>query len=200
MSTTGLALVVAVYLIGLLVLRRIRHSLIGYLWMAFGLAAILVLAGQTGGWDVPLGSLQASILTFLANALGLRLAQLAPASLVVPDPSGWSVLQIGVECSTLIEASVFAGLMLFYPRFPAGERLMRLAAGLGATFVINLARLAVIVGLIAWLGKPVVSLAHAVVGRLVFFVGIVLVYWRMMTLPTLRMVRRDLEVSGRSVL
>jgi hypothetical protein len=50
------------------------------------------------------------------------------------------------------------------------------------------------------LGKPAVPWAHAVVGRLVFFVGIVIVYWRMLTLPTLRVVRRDLEVSGRSVL
>jgi hypothetical protein len=33
----------------------------------------------------------------------------------------------------------------------------------------------------------------------VFFVGIVFVYWRMLTLPTIRFVRRDLEVSGRAV-
>jgi exosortase/archaeosortase family protein len=125
---------------------------------------------------------------------------LAPATLLVPDPTGWSVLQIGLECSTLIEASVFAGLLLFYPRLPPRDRALRLGAGLGATFLINLARLAVIIGMVMILGKPAVPWAHAVVGRMVFFVGIVIVYWRMLTLPTLRLVRRDMEVSGRSVL
>jgi exosortase family protein XrtG len=131
---------------------------------------------------------------------GLTLQSLGTAELVVPDPTGWSILSIGIECSTLIEASVFAGLLLFYPRFPASDRLLRLLAGVGATFLINLARLAVIVGMVATLGKAAVPLAHTFVGRMVFFIGIVVVYWRMLTMPTLRLVRRDLEISGRAVM
>jgi exosortase family protein XrtG len=200
MTTSGLALAIAVYLIGLLALRRARFSLLGYLWGAFGLAAVLILTGQQAGWNVPLGDLQGSLLVGIGKALGSRFEMLAPATLLVPDPTGWSVLQIGLECSTLIEASVFAGLLLFYPRLPPRDRALRLGAGLGATFLINLARLAVIIGMVMILGKPAVPWAHAVVGRMVFFVGIVIVYWRMLTLPTLRLVRRDMEVSGRSVL
>lgn len=198
MTPTGLAAGLAVYVMGLLALRRVRHGLIAYVWGAFGLAALFVLAAQMGRWYEPFGGLQARILATLGNSFGLGLSTLEPAYLVVLDPTGWSVMTVGVECSTLIEAAVFAGLLLFYPRFPTGERLLRLVAGLGFTFLINLARLAVIVGLVATLGKPAVPLAHAVVGRLIFFVGVVIVYWRMMTMPTLRMVRRDLEVSGRS--
>jgi exosortase family protein XrtG len=200
MTTAGLALAVGSYILGLLALRKARFSLIGYLWGSFGLAAVLILVGQQAGWNIPLGNLQGGILVVIAGALGLRLEVLAPATLLVPDPTGWSVLQIGLECSTLIEASVFAGLLLFYPRLPPRDRILRLGAGLGATLLINLARLSVIVGLVVTLGKPAVPWAHAVVGRLVFFVGIVVVYWQMLTLPTLRLVRRDLEVSGRSVL
>jgi len=200
MTTNGLASAFAIYLLGLLALRRARYSLVGYLWGAFGLAAVLILTGQLAGWNVPLGNLQGSVLVAIGKALGSRFEMLAPATLLVPDPTGWSVLVIGIECSTMIEASVFAGLLLFYPRIPPNERFVRLGAGLGATFLINLARLAVIVGMVMTLGKPAVPWAHAVVGRLVFFVGIVIVYWRMLTLPTLRVVRRDLEVSGRSVL
>ncbi len=199
MSYTGLAIGVAVYLAGLLLLRRQRHGLLGYVWSAFGFAAILVLAGQLGDWNRPLGNLQASILMGLGSVFGLGIGTLESTSLVIPDPSGWSVLQIGIECSTLIEASVFAGLMLFYPRFPTDERLLRLTAGLGATFLINLARLSVIIGMVMILGKPAVPWAHTIVGRLVFFLGIVIVYWRMLTLPTLRLIRRDLEVTGRAL-
>jgi exosortase family protein XrtG len=199
MTNSLLAALLGIYLIGLLALRRMRFGLIGYVWGAFGLAALFILASQIGQWNLPLGSLEANIVVALANALGMHLAFLDPASLIVPDPTGWSIMRIGVECSTLIEAAVFGGLMMFYPRFPPGERLVRLTAGLGATFLINLARLSVIVGMVTTMGKPAVPWAHAVVGRLVFFIGVVTVYWRMMTLPTLRMVRRDLEVSGRAV-
>ena len=200
MTTTHVALAAILYLVGLLALRAQRSRLIGYLWSAFGLAALLFMLGILGEWNLPLGALQASALTAVAGVFGVKLAALGPATLIVPDPTGWSVLGIGVECSTLIEGSVFLGLMLFYPRFPAGERLLRIGIGLAATVLVNLVRLGVIVLIVTTLGKPAVPWAHAVVARLVFFAGIVYVYWRMMTLPTLTMIRRDLEVSGRSVL
>ena len=132
--------------------------------------------------------------------LGVTLSTLGASTLVVPDPTGWSVLGIGIECSTLIEAAVFTGLMLFYPRFGGVARLSRLSLGLGATFGLNMLRLGVIVLMVVTLGKPAVVWAHAIVARLVFFVGIVFLYWRMLTLPTLSTVKRDLEVSGRAVL
>lgn len=198
MTSTGLAAGLAVYVVGLIALRRARYGLIAYVWGAFGMAALFILAAQLGRWYEPFGGLQARILAGIGTTFGLGLSTLAPAYLVVPDPTGWSVMAIGVECSMLIEGAVFAGLLLFYPRFPPQERFLRLGAGLGATFLINLARLAVIVTLVVTIGKPAVPVAHAVVGRLIFFVGVVFVYWRMMTMPTLRIVRRDLEVSGRA--
>ncbi len=199
MSTGWLAAGVAVYLLGLLMLRKQRFGLLGYVWASFGFAAILILTGRVGNWNLPLGSLQANGLIVVGNWMGLDLQAFESASVLVPDPSGWSVLQIGIECSTLIEASVFAGLILYYPRFPSGERLFRFFAGLAATLLINFARLAVIIGMVMTIGKPAVPWAHAIVGRLVFFCGIVVVYWRMFTMPTLHLVRRDLEVTGRAI-
>lgn len=200
MTASYLSLAMSVYLFGLLALRRHRFALPGYLWSAFGLAAILVLVATVGEWHQSFGSAQAQLLSRAAEAVGIELASVGPATLVVPDPSGWSILTIGVECSTLIEASVFVGLILFYPRFPAGERVLRLFAGLGGTFLVNLLRLAVIVAIVTTLGKPAVPWAHVVIARLVFFVGIVVIYWRMLTMPTLSIVRRDLEVSGRAIM
>jgi exosortase family protein XrtG len=201
MSILGLALFVSVYLAGLVFLRRIRKGLIGYAWGAFGLAATLVFAGQIGGWNVPLGAAQAWLLEQASNLIGAGLRTVGPEhALVVPDSTGWSILQVGIECSALIEVSIFAGLLLFYPRFPPGERLKRLALGVLLTILINLARLTVIVVMVAWLGKPALPWAHAVVGRLVFFLGILILYWRMLTLPTLAMVRREIETTQRNAL
>ncbi|MBN1438602.1 MAG: archaeosortase/exosortase family protein [Anaerolineales bacterium] len=198
MSTAALSVFCAVYFAGLVLLRKARVGLFAYLWDSFGLAAILIFAGQIGGWNAPLGAFQAWIVALVGNLFGAGLQIVPDGGLVVPDPTGWSILQVGIECSALIEISIFAGLILFYPRLPAGERLGRLGAGVAATLAVNLVRLAVIAALVAAFGKPVTPLAHAVVGRLVFFAGILYLYWRMLTLPTLKMVRRELEVTQRN--
>jgi exosortase family protein XrtG len=201
MSILALSIFALVYLAGLVLLRKARRGLLAYLWSAFGLAAILVFAGQIGGWNIPFGAVQAWLILQAGNLFGAGLMQVgAEGALVVPDPTGWSILQVGIECSALIEISIFAGLILFYPRIPAGERIRRLFTGGLATILVNLARLAVIVLMVVWLGKPAISWAHAVVGRLVFFAGILLIYWRMLTLPTLGVVRREMETARRNAL
>jgi exosortase family protein XrtG len=199
-SPLALSIFCAVYLAGLLMLRKARLGLVAYVWDAFGLAAILIFIGQLGGWNMPLGAFQAEILAFLSSLVGGGWQIVPGGGLVVPDPTGWSILQVGIECSALIEMSIFIGLMLFYPRLPASQRLGRIAFGVAATIAVNLIRLAIIAVMVATLGKPIVPWAHAVVGRLVFFVGILFLYWRMLTLPTLTLVRRELEVSQRNTL
>jgi exosortase family protein XrtG len=199
-STLGLSIFCIVYLAGLLLFRKAQKGLLAYLWDAFGLAAILIFAGQIGGWNAPLGTAQAWILVAISNLVGGGWQIVADGGLVIPDPTGWSILRIGIECSAMIELSIFIGLMMFYPRLPAGERLGRVGLGVLATIGINLLRLAVIAVMVATLGKPVVPWAHAIVGRLVFFVGILYLYWRMLTLPTLKLVRRELEVTQRNAL
>jgi exosortase family protein XrtG len=200
MTLPGLSIFVAAYLAGLLLLRKARMGLIGYLWGAFGFAAIIVLAGQIGGWNGPMGAVQATLLETAANFFGFGLRVMPDGALVVPDPTGWSILYIGIECSALIESAIFTGLLLFYPAMTSGERLGRLGIGLLLTFLLNLVRLAVIVIIINTLGKQYVPIAHAVVGRLVFFFGILFVYWQMLTMPTLSMVRRGMEVTHRNIL
>ncbi|MGB7538187.1 MAG: hypothetical protein WBM17_06580 [Anaerolineales bacterium] len=200
MSPLALSIFSAVYLAGLLILRKARQGLIAYIWGAFGFAAIVIFAGQLGNWNEPLGNLQVGFLVLLSQLVGGPLQMVQGGGLVVPDPTGWSILRVGIECSALIEMSIFAGLMLFYPRLPAPERLGRMAFGVAATILINLVRLAVIIVMVATLGKPIVPWAHAVFGRLVFFAGVLYLYWRMLTLPTLTMIRRELEVTRRTAL
>ncbi|HLF01319.1 MAG TPA: hypothetical protein VI547_05050 [Anaerolineales bacterium] len=200
MTTQSISVLAAIYLVGMVILRQSRFGLIGYLWSAFGFTALGVLISQIGQWNVALGRVEAGHMVALFGWMGLQVGGSDRASIIVPDPTGWSVLNIGVECSALIEAFIFTGLLLFYPRFTTGERIQRLFLGLAATYLINLIRMAVIVGMIHWLGKEAAPIAHAIVARLIFFAGVVVVYWYLLTLPTLRVVRRELEVSGRAVL
>jgi exosortase family protein XrtG len=200
MTTQTLSLLAVLYLAGLVALRRARYTLLGYLWAAFGFAALGILTSQVGQWNVALGRVEVATLVRAGGWLGLEAAGLQRSSLVVPDPTGWSILNIGLECSTLIEAFIFVGLLLFYPRFSGLQRLQRMGIGLASLYLLNLVRLAVIIGMIMLWGKPAAALAHAVVARLVFFVGMIAIYWWLLTRPTLGLIRREMEVTGRAVL
>jgi len=198
-NPTLLGLILAAYVIGLILFRRLNYGLLTYVWGAFGLTLNGALLGQFAGWNVALGHLEAVNVIAIADLFGFQLELFGQAGLLVPDPSGWSALTVGIECSTLIEAFTFLGLIGFYPRLSPAGRLKRLAAGLAATYLLNLGRIAIIIFMIYFFGKPFLPLAHVVLARLFFFVGIVWVYWRLLTLPTLHIIRRDLEVSGRAV-
>jgi exosortase family protein XrtG len=199
MTAQLLSVLVVIYIAGLVGLRRARYTLFGYLWGAFGLAALGIMLAQLGEWNVALGRVEVSTLVRAFGWLGLEAAGRQGSSLVVPDPTGWSILNIGIECSTLVEAFVFIGLLMFYPRFAPVQRFQRLGVGLAAIYLINLVRMGVIIGMIMWLGKPWAALAHTVVARLVFFIGMIAIYWWLLTVPTLRIIRRDMEVTGRAV-
>jgi exosortase/archaeosortase family protein len=68
-----------------------------------------------------------------------------------------------------------------------------MAVGLVATYVINILRLLLIIAFLHWGGKDVIFLAHTVIGRGVFFILVVAVYWFVFTRAALRVVRERVE-------
>jgi len=199
MSWLQLQLLTVVYIAGTLAIYRKRWYLFAYIWAAFGFAFVFIHLSLLQEWNMALAALEASHTEMIMAPLGLTLTFLDDVTLLVPDPTGWSSLRFSIECSTLIELSVFSGLVLFYPRFTLRRRWSYLALGVIGTYLLNLLRVVVIVVLIHIWGKPMVPVAHAVIGRLVYFAGVIALYWFILTKPTLAMVRRSIEVSGRAV-
>jgi len=189
----------ALYIIGLIWLQRKRWRLSRYVWGAFGLTFLFIHLSLLQGWNEALAAVEAQHVQSIMAVLGARLQIFEATTLLVPDSTGWTGLQVGVECSTLIELSVFAGLVLFYPRFSLQTRWKSLLLGVIGTYLLNLLRLMIIAGMVTIWGKSVVVLAHAVIARVIYFGGIVLLYWFLLTRPTLIMVRRSIESSGRAV-
>lgn len=187
-----------VYLAGLFGLGRRRWRLARYIWGAFGLAFLLIHLALLLGWHTALAAAEAGHLQSILALAGIEIQRVETAAILVPDATGWSGLRIGIESSALIEMTVFLGLLLFYPQLPLSSRGRHLIIGLAGTYALNLLRLLVIVGMILIWGKPAVPLAHYVVGRLVFFGGVVILYWYLLTKPTLRIVHELIESSGRA--
>ncbi len=91
-----------------------------------------------------------------------------------------------------MEFSVLIGLVMFYPTFTFIKKLRETLFGLSAVYVINVIRLMIIVTMIYGLGEGVTFIAHAVVGRLFFFISVIVLFWYIITRPTL-------EVVGKAV-
>lgn len=190
---------VAVYLLSLLWLTRTRRHLGTYVWGAFGLTFLGVNIVSLTGWAEVFQNMEARHLAALFTLAGRPLRVFEGSVVLIPEATGWTGIGIGIECSTLIESFALTGLVMFYPRLTSGERVARTAIGLLATYILNMLRLVVIVIMIMAWGKPVVMLAHALVGRLIFFLGVVWLFWKLLTVPTLHIIKRDIEITGRAV-
>ncbi len=197
MTWTGIQIAGLIYIAGLLWIQRQRWMLLLYVWKAFGLAFIALNIAVIANWHVALASLESAQITAILNAVHVPVQVIDGTTLLVPDATGWSGLKVGVESSTLIELSVLCGLLLFYPKQTAYQRSFRLLIGIVGTYLLNLLRLFIIIAMILLWGKPAVAIGHALVGRLAYFIGVVLLYWFLMTKPTIRRVHEVMTESGR---
>jgi exosortase family protein XrtG len=117
--------------------------------------------------------------------------------LAIPSSTGWAVFDIGLECSAILEMSAIVGLTAFYPAFRPLQRLVLGVVGLTVTYVINIMRILLIVGIIDVMGTGWVFAAHAVFGRVFFFAATVVLYWFLLTRPTIGFTRaRVAEVTA----
>jgi exosortase family protein XrtG len=113
--------------------------------------------------------------------------------LVVSQDVGWTMLQVTVESSGLLETGVISGMLLFYPGWSLRRRIIFTICAILATYIANIVRLMVIVLTLHEMGKNSLLISHTIVGRAVFFALVILIYWYLMTRPTLRTVRHKIE-------
>lgn len=188
-----LALLVAVWVLLTVSLWRARRWLLFYLVGALGLIVVALLAAITVGWDGWLQALEARQVAALAAALDLELDVTGDAGLAIPNHTGWAVFAVGIECSALLELSAIVGLIVFYPAFSRRRKATTVVVGGAATYLINLVRILIIVAVINALGTDWVFAAHAVIGRIFFFVATIGLLWILVTRPTLGLVGRRLD-------
>lgn len=174
-------------------LWRTRRWLMYYITGAFGLVLLVVYGASLFGFEQFLEALEATQVTALAALLGLRLDVLGQSGLAIPNHSGWAVFDIGIECSAIIEMTAVVGLVGFYPAFSRGRKVITTVIGVVATYIINLFRILLIVAIINSAGTDWVFAAHAVFGRVFFFLGTVTVYWYLVTRPTMGVVNTQLK-------
>ena len=175
-----------------------------YLIGSVGLAFIVIFVGRATATQ---GLLETGVAfsTFqVSNLLGVpaEVFRAAPGSLMifvvgqaVGHDNGWTMVRVTIECSSLLETGVLSGMVGFYPGWSMRKRAVLLTLGIIATYAANIIRLTVIIGTLHWFGKDSLFIAHTIVGRAVFFILIVAIFWFVITAPTMRSVAKKLRTD-----
>lgn len=182
-----------------LFLRQRRIWIFYYLAGTIGFSTLFVLVNRSMVHsEILLAKSIAESLHYLTGLIHIptRIFEETPGLLlvlVVVQRVGWTALQIGVESSALLEISVLLGLIMFYPGWKIQDRLWRSLAGIALTWLANLLRMLMIVLMLHFLGKEVLVLAHTFLGKLVFFMCTVAIYWFLITVPSLKQIHTTIQ-------
>ena len=200
---------VALWLLVLLFFRSHHNWLPFYVVGAVGLAFLVVGLGRLSFALEVLNLDNLSLENLLKDQTASAVHQLAnlahvetktfsavPGSLmvfVIPQDMGWTVLNIGIESSGLLEIGVIVGLVGFYPGWSLRWRLVAMTTAVLATYAANVVRIAFIVASLHWGGKDLLFISHTVLGRALFFVMVVAIFWFVLSRPTLRTIHRRIQ-------
>ena len=86
-------------------------------------------------------------------------------------------LYVDMECSGLIEMMVFVSLLAFFPVYKWWEKIRTGILGLFCICIFNFIRIFIIIAMIFYFGTSVYSFAHVIVGRIVFYVLTLILYF-----------------------
>ena len=185
LQVLGILIILGIYVSIVMYFRKQRAWLTYYLFASFGLVLILVLGLQLTGLEKYIEYGQMNLVKYLSQPFGIGIAALSPTTIQVNDSIGWVVLTMGIESSALIEASILIALVSFYPAYGMSKKVRYLTIGLFVTFVANIIRIFIIVSMTHFMGRETIFISHAIVGRLFFFLCIIILFWYIFTRPTI---------------
>ncbi|MFT8469926.1 MAG: exosortase family protein XrtG [Oenococcus sp.] len=88
---------------------------------------------------------------------------------------------VDYECSGIIETTAFWGLVAFYPVYSRKERSLIAVGGALWIYLANILRLFVVATLIYFFGGQAFFWAHSILGRLFFYILVIILYYNVFT-------------------
>jgi exosortase family protein XrtG len=164
------------------VLRKAGLKFWRYLLGSCGIFLILLILVRP--WLVlPLARLIAAIAGIFGKVTGFYQAYYRYGVIFIESLNGAITVNIDLECSGFIEISAFLSLLSFYGIYNIPERIYIAVVGTLYTMLTNALRIAVICTMIHFLGTDYYYVAHTIVGRIVFYVLQVILYFFIFTKP-----------------
>lgn len=101
--------------------------------------------------------------------------------LIVRRPFETLYVYLDFECSGVIETTAFFGLIMFYPLYTRQERSLLALTGIAYIYLANFLRILLIVVLLHLGGSSWFYLVHSILGRLFFYILIIILYYNVFT-------------------
>ncbi|WP_220739391.1 exosortase family protein XrtG [Leuconostoc miyukkimchii] len=172
------SLIIWVY--GLSVLKRAKTDAFYFLFGSIGLFIILIMVSKPYGvW------LFSSIVTWgvglIGKLTGLFTTLYSSHIIQVIANHRTSILLVDYECSGIIETTAFWGLIAFYPVYNGQKRFILGIIGMFWIFMANVIRLSVVAVIVYYFGDGSFYLAHSIIGRLIFYILAIILYYLVFT-------------------
>ena len=176
------AAAIALWIWLLRVLRKAELKFWRYLLGSCGLFLLMMIFAK--GWLVlPLARLVAALAGIFGKVSGFYQAYYRYGVIFIESAKGAITVNIDLECSGFIEISAFLSLLSFYGIYNIPERIYVGVIGTLYTLLTNAFRIGVICTMIHFLGTDYYYVAHTIVGRIVFYVLQVILYFFVFTKP-----------------
>lgn len=101
----------------------------------------------------------------------------------VTSDTGSITLQIDFECSGIIEIMAYLSLLVFFRVYTRHERIFLSVIGVAYIMIANALRVIIICEAIHFFGTSVYHAAHTIIGRIVFYVLSIILYFFVFTKP-----------------
>ncbi|MBQ6016356.1 MAG: exosortase family protein XrtG [Clostridiales bacterium] len=191
------AIVIALWIWLLRVLRKAGLKFWRYLLGSCGIFLIIMIILRP--WLVlPLARIVAAIAGIFGKVTGYYQAYFRYGVIFIESARGAISVGIDMECSGIIEIGAFVSLLTFYEVYNVPERIYVGIIGTLYTILTNALRVGVICTMIHFLGSDYYYMAHTVVGRIIFYVLQVILYFFVFTKPhVLKMKTGDFDYSKR---
>ncbi|WP_390410254.1 exosortase family protein XrtG [Lacticaseibacillus jixiensis] len=116
----------------------------------------------------------------------------------IPNHVNSVVMSIDFECSGIIESAALVALVVYFPTYARREKVFYAGFGVLYIYLANIIRLLTVIAIVHYAGGQWYYLAHAIIGRLVFYVLVIALYYNVFTYSQLaRGIYRELGFDRR---
>lgn len=178
-------LAIAIWVVLLEILRKAGLKFWRYMFGSCGVFLFLMVFARPFA-VMPLARLVAALAGIIGKVTGLFQAYFRYGVIFISSAKGAITVNIDLECSGIIEISAFISLLAFFAVYNVPERIYIGIIGTLYTLLTNALRIVLICFVIHFFGTDYYYLAHTFIGRIVFYILQVLLYFYVFTRPQIR--------------
>lgn len=164
------------------VLKKSELTFWHFLWGSAGIFILMMLYLRPAATQ-PLAKMVAAVAGIPGELFGIYTAYFKYGVIFVKSGTESMFLLIDFECSGILEIMAFISLLLFFDVYSKLEKMIVGVIGAGVLFIGNALRIMLICGIIHFTGVASYYVAHAFIGRIVFYMISVVVYFYVFTKP-----------------